>query len=64
MFVGGGDGVGEHAREDGGGHVQAASVSLQDVSDNFSFLWISFCESQIFDISRSLWFSYRDFKNP
>ncbi len=31
-FVGGGDGSGEHAREDGGGHVQASSVSLQDVS--------------------------------
>ncbi len=30
--VGGGDGAGEHAREDRGGHVQAASVSLQDVS--------------------------------
>ncbi len=31
--VGGGDGSGEHAWEDGGGHVQASSVSLQDVSE-------------------------------
>jgi hypothetical protein len=49
MFVGGSDGAGEHAREDGGGHVQAASVSLQDVSVKFypqsylrASLWISF----------------------
>jgi hypothetical protein len=34
--------------------VQASSVSLQDVSEDFSFLWISFCESQIFAISRTV----------